>query len=746
MDQSALTACDREPIHLSGAIQPHGALVAASWPDLVLTASSTNASAVTGLTLVPGSGLRLDEALAPLSPALAPALRTLGEEDGATFLGTFELPNGGGTVHDAIGHRRAGSVILEFEIGDAAGDESRLVLGRPSNRIRSYVERLQAARDVPELLDVAAAEIREVTEFDRALIYQFDASWHGAVIAESRNDELPAYLGLRFPASDIPAQARELYRRNRVRIIPDAGYDAVPIEPNGTSMDLSRSVLRSVSPVHVAYMRNMGTGASMSVSIVINGELWGLVSCHNKAPKHVGFHARATCDFAIQILALQLAARLRDEEASRRLQLGAIQTRLLARMAQEDGITVGLTRSVDDLLGLTSAGGCAILSGESCTLVGQTLPEPLVRRLAEWLSTRHAEDDVFATETLGDILPEALGCADRASGALAISISKKYARYIVWFRPELVQTVSWAGNPAKPVLQDAGGLNPRRSFEIWKETVQGRSEPWSQVEVEAVRELRNAVVGIVLRRAEELAAVSEELQRSNRELEAFSYSVSHDLRAPFRHIVGYSELLRKLEGDALSDKGRRYLDTITESAFAAGNLVDSLLAFSQMGRTALTKIDVDMNILVAETRDRVLRDAEPGRSFEWSVADLPKAHADPVMLRLVFENLLSNAVKYTRGREPARIEVRCERRGEEAVFSVTDNGVGFDMAYVGKLFGVFQRLHRMEEFEGTGIGLANVRRIVERHGGRVWAEGRLGQGAAFHLTLPSRGTSGARNG
>jgi two-component system, chemotaxis family, sensor kinase Cph1 len=744
MDQSAITACDREPIHLSGAIQPHGALVAATWPDLVLTASSVNAAAVTGLTLRPGSGLRLDEMLAPLSPALAPALRRLGEEDGVTFLGTFRLPGGGGTPHDAMGHRCAGSVILEFEVGDTAGEESRLVLG--STRIHSYVERLQAARDVPELLDLAAAEIREITGFDRALIYEFDADWHGAVRAEMRNDALPAYLGLRFPASDIPAQARDLYRRNRVRIIPDAGYAAVSVEPGGTRIDLSRSVLRSVSPVHVAYMRNMGTGASMSISIIVEGELWGLVSCHNKAAKHVGFHARATCDFAVQIMALQLAARLRDKAASRRLELGAIQTRLLARMAQADDIAVALTRSEEDLLGIAAAGGCAILSGESCTLVGRTLPEPLVRKLAEWLSTRHAEDDVFTTDALGDILPEALGCAAEASGALAMSISKKYARYIIWFRPELVETVSWAGNPQKPVLQESGALNPRRSFEIWKETVQGRSEPWSPVEVEAVRELRNAVVGIVLRRAEELAAVSEELQRSNRELEAFSYSVSHDLRAPFRHIVGYSELLRKLEGEALSEKGRRYLDTITESAYAAGTLVDSLLAFSQMARTALTKIDIDMKLLFAETRDRVLRDAGPGRSFEWIVDDLPKAHADPVMLRLVVENLLSNAVKYTRGRDPARIEVRGEPRGEEVVFSVTDNGVGFDMAYVGKLFGVFQRLHRMEEFEGTGIGLANVRRIVERHGGRVWAEGRLGEGAAFHFTLPAKGKSGASNG
>jgi len=300
-----------------------------------------------------------------------------------------------------------------------------------------------------------------------------------------------------------------------------------------------------------------------------------------------------------------------------------------------------------------------------------------------------------------------------------------------------VQTVSWGGDPNKPAWEGSAPerLHPRKSFEIWKETVRGRSLPWQATEVETVKELRNAIVGIVLRRAEELAALSEELQRSNKELEAFSYSVSHDLRAPFRHIVGYSELLKKSEGDRISERGRRYVETIIESALTAGALVDSLLNFSQMGRTALRPIGIDMNALVEEVRQRLAADG-PDRRIEWRVARLAPVTADPIMLRLVVENLLSNALKYTRGRETARIEVGCRTEGGDLVYWVRDNGVGFDMAYVSKLFGVFQRLHRMEDFEGTGIGLANVRRIVERHGGRTWAEGALNEGAAFFFSLP----------
>jgi chemotaxis family two-component system sensor kinase Cph1 len=302
----------------------------------------------------------------------------------------------------------------------------------------------------------------------------------------------------------------------------------------------------------------------------------------------------------------------------------------------------------------------------------------------------------------------------------------------------VVRTVSWGGDPTKPV-DDAEGparLHPRKSFAIWKETVQGRSLPWRPAEIETVKELRNAVVGIVLRRAEELASLSEELQRSNKELEAFSYSVSHDLRAPFRHIVGYSELLKKQEGASLSERGRRYLETIIESAITAGTLVDNLLHFSQMGRAALKPMRVDMNVLVAEVRQRLALETK-GRTIEWRIDDLPPVIADPFMLRLAVENLLANAVKYTRPREVATIEIGSRQDARETVFYVKDNGVGFDMAYVGKLFGVFQRLHRLEEFEGTGIGLANVRRIVERHGGRVWATGALNEGATFSFSLPA---------
>ena len=234
---------------------------------------------------------------------------------------------------------------------------------------------------------------------------------------------------------------------------------------------------------------------------------------------------------------------------------------------------------------------------------------------------------------------------------------------------------------------------------------------------------------------ERVANRTVELEAANEELEAFAYSVSHDLRAPLRHIDGFLELLRKRNSDSLDERSQHYMDTISDSAKHMGQLIDDLLDFSRMGRNELSKTSVDFNILVQEILQEFQLETE-NRSIHWKFTSLPTVNGDRAMLRLALTNLLANALKFTRGRSPTQIEIGCTIRERETIIFIRDNGVGFDMAYADKLFGVFQRLHRVEEFEGTGIGLANVRRIISRHGGKVWAEGEIDQGATFYISLP----------
>lgn len=501
------------------------------------------------------------------------------------------------------------------------------------------------------------------------------------------------------------------------------------------AVDLSFSVLRSVSPVHLEYMRNMGTMASMSISLLRGDRLWGLISCHNRDPARVPYHVRTACDFIGQVLSMQLAAREASALAERRLNLREIQARLLASMAGSDHFINSLVGNPHDLLALTGASGAAVVSGGEISRIGDTPGDAELQQLVAWIAGRERED-VFATDNLAQLMPGGEAIKDHSSGVLAIWISQVHDSYVLWFRPEVIRTVTWSGNPRKRVEQDPVGLrlHPRKSFEAWQERVQLRSEPWDLAEIEAAAELRSAIVDIVLKRAEEMADMSERLTSINKELEAFSYSVSHDLRAPFRHIVGYAQLLKKFEGTRLTERGNRFVDTIIESGVSAGTLVDDLLSFSQMGRATLTPVHIDMDALVAESRSRLMVN-DSGKA-DWRIGPLAPARGDPMMIRLVVQNLLDNAIKFSRNRDRPMIEIGCTIGDDENVYQVRDNGTGFDMAYAGKLFGVFQRLHRVEEFEGTGIGLANVKRIIERHGGRVWANGQVDGGATFCFTLP----------
>lgn len=727
-----LDVCAREPIQAPGQIQPQGNLFVLTDGDFTIVQAAIGSLGALAIDQI--IGRRLEEALAPWLSGIVGALSCASLQDGPTHLGSYHGPEGG---FHAIAHLSGHEVILELETVEA-GEPGSLDELYPS--LTALLAGVQINPSLDALGSLAAQEVRRITGFDRVLIYRFDEDWNGTVIAEDRNEVLPSYLDLRFPAADIPAQARELYRLNRLRLIADVNYEPISLEPGvspltGKRNDLSFATLRSVSPVHLEYMRNMGTGASMSISLLRQGQLWGLISCHNQAPRRVPYHVRTACDFIGQFLSLQFSAREQAILAEQRIALRSVQARLLASMAAADPFMVGLVKSPEDMLALTDAAGVAIVFAGECRLLGATPSEADVRRLANWLNDRRA-DEIVVTDNLASILPEFESIKDDASGVLAVPISQVHSAYVLWFRPEVIRTVAWGGSPRKPVDVESGRIHPRKSFEVWKESVRLRSRPWGEAEVEAAEHLRSAIVDIVLRKAEELAGMAEQLLRSNKELEAFSYSVSHDLRAPFRHIVGYAQLLKQYEGAKLSERGDRYIETIIESAISAGTLVDDLLSFSQMGRATLHKMPIDMDRLVQDLRQKLAIDLTD-RNIEWHIDALPPTFGDPIMIRLVMQNLLENAVKFSAGRDPAVITVGTQGQGDEVVYFVKDNGAGFDMAYVGKLFGVFQRLHRTEDFEGTGIGLANVKRIIEhRHGGRVWAEGAVEQGATISFSLP----------
>ncbi len=480
-------------------------------------------------------------------------------------------------------------------------------------------------------------------------------------------------------------------------------------------------------------MRNMGTLASMSISLVVDGKLWGLVSCHHATPRRLSYHQRTVCEQLGQILALRIRNRADADELQFRLEVRRVMVNLLGGLTQGSDFIENLRSVMPELLRFARAGGVAIVIDDRLISFGDTPGDDQIRDLADWISL-HSHEDLFHTANLGAIYPPAAAYADRASGLLAMPISRIHQHYLLWFRPEHVYTIDWAGRPQDK--QGAGMLSPRTSFDIWREAVHGTSTPWHDAELELALEFRTTLLGIALERAEQMADLAGELGRANKELEAFSYSVSHDLRAPLRHIVGFSDLLMETAGNDNPERRLRFLTNIKTSARLAGKLVDDLLSFSQMGRSALRPVRIRMREMINGCIERLAPDAT-SRRIDWHVEALPDVTADPAFLQLALYNLLSNAVKFTAQSDPAVIRITSEKLRDEVVFHIADNGVGFNMEYVHKLFGVFQRLHRMEDFSGTGIGLANVRRIVERHGGRVWARSAPGEGATFSFSIPN---------
>lgn len=714
-----LSQCADEPIRTPGAVQPHGRVA-------VLAAD-------TGKLLAYSANWDSEQAVRQALGTLPVDSGRLQPGNGPSWLGSLPLD---GRTHDAAAHRQGDIVVVEYEPGGPAASMVAPIYGVA----RDLLPLLQAADSVQALCETVAREMKRLTGFGRCLVYRFDADGHGEVLAERVDAGYDSYAGHRFPASDIPAQARELYRVNHIRLIPDANYDPVPLlpaegEPDPAGLDLSFAALRSVSPVHLEYMRNMGTLASMSVSIVVGGRLWGLISCHDRAPRHLPFQTRIACEHLGRLLSLQVQAQEDNAEVAQRLALHQRVLTLVAMMAESDGTLQRLVQPDLAIPALAGAAGAAVVLNDTCWSIGDTPPEEAMRKLAHWIVDRG--EDLFVTDRLPQVYPEGEQLLPGCAGVLAVSISQVHRHVVLWFRPELVQTIRWAGDPRK-TLPAQGRISPRQSFESWQENVRGRSAPWQQAQQAAVAELRQALVALVLRRAEEIAGHAIELGRVNKELEAFSYTVSHDLRAPMRHIAGYVDLVLEDNADKLDDRARRYLRHVKDAASYAGQLVDALLDFSRLGRSGLKPSHVDTGVMVEDLVDE-LRHHERGRNVEWDIArPLPRVWADPLLLQVAVRNLLSNALKYSRGRDPARIRVSAVTLPEGQGLEVVDNGVGFPMKYVGKLFGVFQRLHRTEDFDGTGIGLANVKRIVERHGGTVWARGEPDKGATFGFVLPPR--------
>ncbi|MCA9710198.1 MAG: GAF domain-containing protein [Myxococcales bacterium] len=717
-----LSRCHEEPIHIPGAIQPHGVLLACSEPELVVHQASANCTHVFGRPMEELLGARVEQLLGSraalrLRANVETQRRMLDPLRVETLHGAFEL----------LAHRTNDALVVELEPAHPP----------PSlGGLRAAFARLRHATSIEQLCHVAAQEVRALSGFDRVMIYRFDERWDGEVLAEARHEELSTFLGLRYPAADIPEQARRLYALNPLRLIHDVDYEPSPIVPEldprtARPLDLSGSMLRSVSPVHIVYLRNMDVRASMSISILVGERLWGLIACHHREPIHPSPQVRWACELLGHNLAMLIDHAQQAEHHAQEARASRECTRIMARLSTSDDRPAALLERHAELRAAFDVDAIALVEPDRI-LVGD--PAPPVA-LLELLRDEGIDDTLVATDELSQCWPQ---LTDTLGGALVLELNRDRGQLLVLYRRALVQTVTWGSRPDKQVSVVDGHprLSPEGSFQLWKQTIRERCRPWRPWELDAAHQLRQGYLELEARQLVVLEDLNEQLLHATHAREQFLATLSHELRNPLNAIIGWSRLLRDESLDAKQQA--RAIEVIHRNAEVQRQLIEDLLDVSRVinGKMTLSVRLVDLLDVVRAAAD-TLATAIRARGVQLSIEGWPGqalVDGDPDRLQQVAWNLLSNATKFSP--KHAAITVTVRSVGSSVELRVADRGEGIDPDQLPR---VFDRFHQVGERRrgGLGLGLAIVKGIVELHGGTVLAlSPGKGHGSTFVVRLP----------
>ncbi|MBB1284555.1 GAF domain-containing protein [Flavisolibacter sp. BT320] len=745
---ASIATCDSEPIHIPGAIQPHGVLIAIDKEDIIRFCSG-NCDIFLGST----PSQVLQQSLATVLPGLYRVVKeTLEQEIVPSKPFPFQHGNQTWTVFVC---EQDDLVLIELEAPTPVSETVDLF-----DQSKEFVQIIERVQSLPELCQRIADQVRRVTGYDRVMIYRFDTDYNGEVFAESKHDGLEPYLHLHYPHTDIPAQARELYLRNHIRMIADVDYAAVPLLTTDNSgyaqPDLSDSVLRSVSPIHIQYLKNMGVKATLTISLLLDEKLWGLIACHHYSPKQLNIVQRQAALMQGHFLTSQLRVREVAEEYAIHTTVEAHLQQLLNAVPQAGDFALKLN-AFSSLLPVANASGAAILHNGKLFEKGLVPPADKTKALFAWLAD-NAFGMQFSTSQLRLHYPEGEKISRYAAGILYHKLGNPKKDAIIWFREETEKTINWAGDPHEAVRKvRENKLSPRSSFAIYKEIVRFQSREWRFSEINAASRFANALQNhfhLEYLKAEETKQrlLNEQLLKANKELANINWITSHDLKEPLRKILVFSSRMMYEEKE-LSEKLASSITRIQQSAMRMQNLVSDIIAYTLVDDKNTKYVPTDLNAIledvVAEYADEVKE-----RNGTIHVKSLPVVSAIPYQMRQLFVNLLGNALKFAKADTPPVITIDCEKLSSttgSALLAdadlyyrvrIMDNGIGFDPAYSQKLFDIFYRLNNPKAYSGTGIGLAICKRIVENHGGVITAQGEEGVGATIEIYLPQNSGNG----
>lgn len=707
--QVDLASCADEPIHIPGSIQPHGALLFFGLDGLL---AGWSANAQTLLGMAPQLGLAYGSlGLPDCACELIADYIGLDDDDVAPSVCAATI---GGTEFDCVTHRSYGRIVAEFETRKVPADE----VSQFAIRAHGSIDRLRRQKTIDGLLGAAVQQVREFTGFDRVMAYRFRPDDSGDVVAESRRDDLVPYLGQRYPAGDIPAQARRLYILNTLRMIVDMDYDAVPLlgEPDAAPLDMSFALLRSVSPIHIEYLKNMGVRASMSVSIVINGRLWGLIACHHMSPKPVPYAIRMAADVLAQVMASTIHSIEARQDAELIEQSARVRTALVESLLLDDDPLDTLGVHARALM--SASGAQALLATQHgktvayCLGLGGTpkeLPEGLAEAIVASLPEQH--HDLVVREMAAD-WPQALQpLLGKWVGMLALPFDPLSHGWCVLLRLEQIEQVTWGGRPDKIAAGPLGErLTPRGSFDAWYETVRGSAHPWEPAVLANAR----------LTLAELVRAINSHRAQTEATRAQLLAMLGHDLRDPLHSINMAGMVLERTGGGAGGNQptlGKRIQSSTNRMQRMIGQVLDMSRIDRGMG-LGMAAEPVELAALVEDLLDEA-RMAYPSIDFELTCDQPVTVNADSSRLAQVLSNLLSNARHHGEPGKP--IGVSLTRREGQAAIEVSNVGKPIPPEVAATLFNPFKRtsLNNPRNRTGMGLGLYIAQQIVREHRGEI---------------------------
>ncbi len=733
-----LSPCENEPIHIPGKIQSHGFLIAINKATEIISYISENINEfiqepvrqILNRDLKNFVSVTNIESAADLEKLIRQDNRAEYDEINPVKVKFQNEP------FNLVVHSSNNFILFEFEpAGIIKEKETELY-----RLIGFSLSKILEASTLQTTLQFAAKQVKKIIGYDRVMIYKFWEDEHGEVIAEEKNENVEPFLGLHYPASDIPPQARELYKVNLVRMIADVDSHPAALlvtDPHFASapLDLTHSTLRAVSPVHIQYLKNMGVKASFSISIVVKDRLWGLIACHNYQPGFMEYETRNNAKLIGKILSSSLE--YREEQQIKEEGAGYEKTlREIALAAIEELDIPGSLISHDaNILGLTSANGAALFFENKLYTLGATPSENEIHDLIKWLLNNNYPT-IFQSDHLSQLYSPAYAYKDVASGFLSCTISREMKECILWFKPELVKTVKWAGNPDKPAEINHTGpnkLSPRHSFDEWIQEVEGASAPWSRAEIFSAMKTKEEIVYLLNQKAQILRRLNEELQKAYKELDTFSFTISHDLKIPLAAVKGYTELLLE-DYIVVSPEAKEVLKKVVKNADHMNTLIKEVLSYSRLERGELSEDDLDMHAIIENIKNDLLM-VHNKSNLEIVIAATPSIRGDETMIHQVFENVIGNAVKYSAKTGKPMVKIEGREVKKEIIYTIQDNGIGIDVKSGAGVFDLFKRLKNAMDYEGTGVGLAIVKKIMEKHEAKIWYESEPTKGTIFYLAF-----------